>query len=86
MINIKIKNNIEFTEEFKMVFEKIRDIIADQLGVEADKITLETKVKDDLNADSLDLFQIISEIEDEFEDATAIVTVADAVKFVEENK
>ena len=45
-----------------MVFEKIRDIIADQLGVEADKITLETKVKDDLNADSLDLFQIISEI------------------------
>ena len=73
-----------------MVFEKIRDIIADQLGVEADKITLETKVKDDLNADSLDLFQIISEIEDEFdvkvEDATAIVTVADAVQFVEENK
>ena len=73
-----------------MVFEKIRDSIADQLGVEADKITLETKVKDDLNADSLDLFQIISEIEDELdvkvEDATSIVTVADAVKFVEENK
>ncbi len=73
-----------------MVFEKIREIIADQTGKEADEITMETRVKEDLEADSLDLFQIINDIEDEFdvkiEDAEAIVTVGDAVKFVEENQ
>lgn len=72
-----------------MVFEKIREIIAEQTGKEIDEITMETSVKNDLEADSLDLFQIINDIEDEFdvkiEDAEAIVTVADAVKFVEEN-
>ena len=50
-----------------MVFEKIREIIADQLGIEVDEISMETKVKEDLSADSLDLFQIINEIEDEFD-------------------
>ena len=51
---------------------------------------METRVKEDLAADSLDLFQIINEIEDEFdvkiEDAESIQTGADAVKFVEANK
>ena len=73
-----------------MVFEKIREIIADQLGKELDEITMETNVREDLQADSLDLFQIINEIEDTFdvkiEDAEKIVTVADAVKVVEENQ
>lgn len=73
-----------------MVFEKIREIIAEQLGKEIDEISMETKVKEDLAADSLDLFQIINEIEDEFdvkiEDAESIKTVADAVNFVEANK
>ena len=73
-----------------MVFEKIRESIADQLGKEIDEISMETKVKEDLAADSLDLFQIINEIEDEFdvkiEDAESIKTVADAVNFVEANK
>ncbi len=73
-----------------MVFEQIREIIADQLGKEIDEISMETKVKEDLAADSLDLFQIINEIEDEFdvkiEDAESIKTVADAVNFVEANK
>ena len=73
-----------------MVFEKIREIIADQLGKEIDEISMETKVKEDLAAESLDLFQIINEIEDEFdvkiEDAESIKTVADAVNFVEANK
>ena len=50
-----------------MVFEKIREIIASQLGKDEDEITLETNVKDDLDADSLDVFQIINDIEDEFE-------------------
>lgn len=73
-----------------MIFEKIRDIIAEQTGKDAEDISMETSVKEDLEADSLDLFQIINDIEDEFdvkiEDAEAIVTVADAVRFVEENK
>ncbi len=71
-----------------MAFEKIKEIIVEQLGKDPDEITMETSFKDDLEADSLDLFQIINDIEDEFdikiEDAEEISTVADAVKFVEE--
>ena len=73
-----------------MVFEKIREIIAEQTGKDESEITLETNVKEDLDADSLVLFQIINDIEDEFdvseEDPEAIVTVKDAVDFVESHK
>lgn len=73
-----------------MVFEKIREIIAEQTGKDVDEITLETNVKEDLDADSLDLFQIINDIEDKFdvsvEDPESIVTVKDAVDFVESHK
>ena len=65
-----------------MVFEKIREIIAEQTGKDVDEITLETNVKEDLDADSLDLFQIINDIED----PESIVTVKDAVDFVESHK
>ena len=68
-------------------FEKIREIIAEQTGKDIDVITLETSVKDDLEADSLDLFQIINDIEDEFdvkiEDVEGIKTVGDVVKIVD---
>ena len=70
-----------------MIFEKIRGIVADQLWIEEENITLETRFIEDLNADSLDLFQVIMELEDEFnvkvEDVENIKTVGDAVKFVE---
>ena len=73
-----------------MVFEKIREIIAEQTGKDESEITLETNVKEDLDADSLDLFQIINDIEDEFdvsiENPEEIVTVKDAVDFVESHK
>ena len=73
-----------------MVIEKIREIIAEQTGKDVEEITLETNVKEDLDADSLDLFQIINDIEDEFdvsvEDPESIVTVQDAVDFVEKNQ
>lgn len=73
-----------------MVFEKIREIIAEQTGKDVEEITLETNVKEDLDADSLDLFQIINDIEDEFdvsvENPESIVTVQDAVDFVEKNQ
>ena len=71
-----------------MEFDKIRDVIAEQMGVEQDSITAETTFADDLNADSLDVFQIISELEDVFgmefsnEDADKIRTVGDAAEYV----
>ena len=66
-------------------FEKLQAIIADVLNVSPETITPDTTFVDDLGADSLDIFQIIMEIEEEFdieianEDAEHIVTVADAV-------
>ena len=70
------------------MFERIKEIIADQTGKDADEITLDTNVKTDLEADSLDLFQIINDIEDEFdvkiENIEDIKTVGDVVKVVEE--
>lgn len=69
-----------------MEFEKIKKIISEVLNVEADEITMNTTFVDDLGADSLDVFQIIMGIEEEFdieianEDAENITTVADAVE------
>lgn len=68
-----------------MEFEKIKKIISEVLNVEEDDITMNTTFVDDLGADSLDIFQIIMGIEEEFdieianEDAESITTVADAV-------
>ena len=69
-----------------MEFEKLKQIIAEVLNVDADEISMDTTFVDDLGADSLDVFQIIMGIEEEFdieiqnEDAEKIVTVADAVE------
>ncbi len=69
-----------------MEFEKIKKIIVEVLNVEEDDITMETTFIDDLGADSLDVFQIIMGLEEEFEieipneDAEKIVTVGDAVE------
>lgn len=69
-----------------MEFEKIQSIIAEVLNVEKEKITMDTSFVDDLNADSIDIVQIIMSIEEEFgiaipDDASdKIVTVGDAVE------
>ena len=69
-----------------MELEKLKEIIADVLNVEVNDITEDTTFVDDLGADSLDIFQIIMGIEEEFdieipnEAAESIVTVADAVE------
>lgn len=69
-----------------MEFEKLQKIISEVLNVDADDVSLETTFVDDLGADSLDLFQIIMGIEEEFdieidnEDAENILTVGDAVE------
>ena len=68
------------------VFEKVQDIIVDELGKEKEEVTLETSFEE-LDADSLDLFQIINDIEDEFdikiESDEGINTVEDLVKYVD---
>ncbi|MGI5999953.1 acyl carrier protein [Lachnoclostridium sp. An131] len=69
-----------------MEFEKLKGIIADVLNVDENEITMETTFVDDLGADSLDVFQIIMGIEEEFdveidqEEAEKIVSVGDAVE------
>ena len=69
-----------------MEFEKIQKIISEVLNVEEDEITMETTFVDDLGADSLDIFQIIMGIEEEFDieidndEAENITTVGDAVE------
>ena len=71
-----------------MEFDKIVEVIAEQLGIPKEKITAETSFTEDLNADSLDVFQIISELEEVFgmefsnEDAEGIKTVGDAAEYV----
>lgn len=72
--------------------EKVLQVVAEQLGVNVEDLTVETSFKDDLNADSLDLFQIIMSLEEEFgieipnEDAEKILTIGDALKYVESKK
>ncbi|MGI6751354.1 MAG: acyl carrier protein [Anaerovoracaceae bacterium] len=73
-----------------MVFEKIRDIIVEQLSVDDDLVTISTHLMKDLEADSLDAVEIIMAIEDEFEieipdeEAEAFQSVGDIVKYVED--
>ncbi|MGD9714797.1 MAG: acyl carrier protein [Thermomicrobiales bacterium] len=73
-------------------FEKVQGIVAERLGVDEDKITLESEFVGDLNADSLDLVEVIMALEQEFgteikdEDAEQIRTVGDAVRFIEEHQ
>ena len=70
-----------------MVFEKIKEIVIDQLGVNEEDVKLETSFIEDLGADSLDLFQVVMEIEEAFdvkvENVENIKTVGDAVKYIE---
>ena len=74
-----------------MVFKKLCTLLAEQLGVEADTITPETSLADDLNADSLDLVELMMSIEEEFdvgeideETAAGIQTVGDILRLIGE--
>ena len=75
-----------------MVFEKIRALLSEQLDIEEDDITMESKLAEDLGADSLDVVDLIMAIEDEFEvevldeDIEKVVTVGDIVNYVSDNK
>ncbi len=78
--------------EVKMLFDKIREIIVEQLAVEPEEISLDTNLIKDLSADSLDAVEIIMAIEDEYnieipdEVAEEFKTVGDIVRYVEEVK
>lgn len=71
------------------VFEEVKEIIVDLVGVEEDKVTPEARFREDLEADSLDLVELIMALEDKFgqeipdEDAQSITTVGEAVKYIE---
>jgi acyl carrier protein len=75
-----------------MDFEKLREIVVEQLDVEENEVTLEAKFIDDLGADSLDLFELVMAIEEESgveiknEDLPSVITVQDALNYVKNNQ
>jgi acyl carrier protein len=73
-------------------FDRLKKIIVEQLGVDEEEVTMQASFVEDLNADSLDLVELIMSLEEEFgmeisdEDAEKIQKVSDAVEFVEEHQ
>lgn len=74
-----------------MIFDKVRDILSEQLDIDKDLITTESSIVDDLGADSLDIVDLVMSLEDEFdteipdEAIEGIKTVGDIVHYIEEN-
>jgi len=73
------------------IFDSVKNILVEQLGVEADTVSMESNFIDDLNADSLDIVELVMAMEQEFsisipdEEAEKIKTVGDAVDFIRNN-
>lgn len=74
------------------VYVELKKIVVELLGVDADKVTMEARFREELDADSLDLVELIMGFEDKFgaeisdEDAQKITTVGDAVKYIADRK
>ena len=74
------------------VYERLQSIVAEQLGVEADQVVRDAEFVADLNADSLDMVELVMSLEEEFgveisdEDVETIRTVGDAVDYIEEHQ
>lgn len=85
---ISCKEKMKKESEDKKMLEKLQEIIAEQLGIEAAEVQAESNFKDDLNADSLDLFEMIMAMEEEFgveipsDDLDAIATVQDVMDYL----
>ncbi len=79
-------------ERLQMVFDKVKEILCEQLDVEPEKVTMDSLIADELGADSLDVVDLVMSLEDEFglevpdEQAEHIRTVGDLVRFIEENQ
>ena len=77
--------------EMEEVFEKVKNIIVEQLGVAETAVSMEASFIDDLGADSLDIVELIMAIEEEFDmeipdaDAEKVVSVGDVVEYIKEN-
>ncbi|ACB84944.1 acyl carrier protein [Natranaerobius thermophilus] len=73
-------------------FDKVKDIVVDQLGVDEDQVTMEANFTEDLEADSLDIVELIMAMEEEFdmeisdEEAEKMSTVGDVVNYIEQNQ
>jgi len=82
---------LEGGEVVDKIFEKVKEIVVEQLGVEEEEVTEKSSFVDDLGADSLDIVELIMAFEEAFEteipdeDAEKIATVGDAVKYIKEN-
>mgnify|MGYP004713793169 FL=1 len=72
------------------IFDKLKELVVDQLGVEEDEVTMEASMQDDLGADSLDLVDLVMSVEEEFgvkvadEDLENIKTIGDIVNYIED--
>ena len=72
------------------IFDKLKELVVDQLGVEEDEVTMEASMQDDLGADSLDLVDLVMSVEEEFgvkvadEDLENIKTVGDIVNYIDD--
>lgn len=75
-----------------MVFEKVREILVDQLDVDEDAVMMEASIQNDLGADSLDIVDLVMSLEEEFdceipdEEIENIKTVGDIVKYIEDHQ
>ncbi|CVI73856.1 MAG TPA: acyl carrier protein [Candidatus Anaerobutyricum stercoris] len=74
------------------MFEKIRDLIVEEVGVDEEQVTMDASFKNDLNIDSLDLFEMVMTLEEEFdveipsEDLENIDTVGDLINYIENHQ
>lgn len=74
------------------MFEEMKELIAEGLSIDESKITEESSFKDDLGADSLDLFELVMSLEDKYdveipsEELEKLLTVGDIIKYIEEHK
>ena len=74
-----------------MIFDKVKEILVDQLDVKEEKVTMEASIVDDLGADSLDLVDLVMSLEEEFDveipddQVENIKTVGDIVRYIEDN-
>ncbi len=75
-----------------MILERLKEIVSEQLEIDAETITADTRLNEDLNADSLDVVEMLMALEDEFgvdipdEEIEKMKTIGDVVNFIQENK